>query len=222
MKMELLGSVAILVFLALAVRMPRAWIAAPILTLLLLAAPGGGAQLACFFAGAVFARLRQQGVFQRLNASAGVNLAALAALFILMAVDGFLHTKEWLLWRYPTVAIAIMMAIFSSASAMRAMETRLSQLLGRVSFPLFLVQFPVIVTFTSGAIVALQERQAINLGSAAVVALLSIGVSLAAATAFQPVETFAKSAARILSRAVLRTRSPKLALAPDPELGRAP
>lgn len=219
MKMELLGSVAILVFLALAVRMPRAWMAAPVLTLLLLAAPGGGAQLACFFAGAYFARLRRQGVFQRLNASAGVNVVALGCLFVLMAADGWLHTQEWLLWRYPAFAILIMLAIFSSSSAMRAMETRLSQFLGGVSFPLFLVQFPVIVTFTSWAIVVLQGRQALGLGSAVLVALASIGVSLAAATAFQPIESFAKRAARMLSRAVLRPRSPKLALgAPGPGL----
>ena len=219
MKMELLGSVAILGFLALAVRTPRAWVAAPVLTLLLLAAPGGGAQLACFFAGAFIARLRQQGMFQRLNASAGVNLFALGFLFAIMAADAFLHTKGWFLWRYPAVAILMMLAIFSSASAMRAMESRLSQFLGRVSFPLFLVQFPVIVTFTSWAIIALQGRQALSLASAAGIALLSIGLSLALATAFQPVESFAKHAARILSRAVLRPRSPTLAIgAPDPGL----
>ena len=158
-------------------------------------------------------------MFQRLNASAGVNLLALGFLFAIMAADAFLHTKGWFLWRYPAVAILMMLAIFSSASAMRAMESRLSQFLGRVSFPLFLVQFPVIVTFTSWAIIALQGRQALSLASAAGIALLSIGLSLALATAFQPVESFAKHAARILSRAVLRPRSPTLAIgAPDPGL----
>lgn len=68
----------------------------------------------------------------------------------------------------------------------RLASSRLSLWLGKISFPLFLIQFPVLLSVTSGLIV-LAGPEHVRAFSF-LIASLSIAVAILAATAFQPVE----------------------------------
>lgn len=154
-------------------------------------------------AGAFVAAFTQSAVHQRLRSSRN---GTYLAWFLLLAGIGFAAIRPanlepiWL----TTCSLAILYAVLLDERLQRALRAPLSQWLGRLSFPLYLVHLLVICSFTSWAYVALGGGHPLIGIKAAALFFVSLGICLAMAMLFQPLEQFAIDIGRRLSRRVLR------------------
>ena len=83
-------------------------------------------------------------------------------------------------------------------------ETGVSRLLGHISFPLYLVHFAILVSFTSWATVTAYDAGALSQWVAVGISLASIILSVAAAFAFLPVEQLTQYVNERWARSILR------------------
>ncbi len=146
--------------------------------------------VACFFAGLYFAMARAEGTFAAMRTRRATSPLSGAAIAILVVAESASH----LAGRAdvtPLLAIPLVFCVLSNEPACRAFRSGPSQWLGRISFSLYLVQFPVLVSATSTAIVVAQGAGRLQTGWVCVIALGSIVLSLAAATLFEPIDRFA-------------------------------
>jgi peptidoglycan/LPS O-acetylase OafA/YrhL len=192
MKVELIGS--LLVFASLSTlqyfREPLNPLVAMMSLLLLMPMPMAR-NLACFVAGMIFARLRAQG---RWEAIQGYRLSLYSWLVItaLGSIDG---TNNWLEQGYeykPFFAIPIVAAIFASKPMCNFFSSRLSRFLGRISFPLYLLQFPILISLTSWMIIELSIDGQLSIGRIFVIAFATVVACVVAAVLFGPVDTLTR------------------------------
>ena len=158
--------------------------------------------LSCFVVGMISAKLRFDGVFDALRTSGRAFYLSSGAIVALLAIDGILHSRGFGPLRCPLFAMLLVVLVSCNRVAECAMTTRLSRFLGRISFPLFLVQFPVIISLTSWMIVA-NERSGFRAPNV-VISLLSLLACVVMAELFMPVERFTAVSCRFLSRWVLQ------------------
>jgi peptidoglycan/LPS O-acetylase OafA/YrhL len=207
MTLELWGSVTVLL-LCLAERWlwrpPLALAALAVLCLFTIPLLSG------FFFGALIAYAHRDGglAFRReggRRALIGAAVAAGALLLASMAIwdSGPLagHALARLVV-YGVAAPVLVVAVSGSAWTARLLSTPFSRWLGRISFPLYLMHFPVLVSVTSGAIIATDGAGVLNLPVALLIAFGSLGLSLVVATAFLPVETATAWVGRRIERLV--------------------
>lgn len=192
MKIELMGS-----FLVFALLLGWKRLSRPRLLTLTLFAVGAVAPidmenyLSCFLAGITFADWRARGFF---NAPGpGSCWRALAAIAAVGAADGLLHCRGDDSGKAVFAAL-LMFAVYSSPPLVAFFSGRLSRALGRISFPLYLIQFPVLASLTSGLIVMAGAAGPPTLAAIWGVSLASVAACLLAAMAFEPVETVARVA----------------------------
>ena len=155
----------------------------------------------------------------------------LGALFSLLRHDGYLDAalaemarKPWLQGGYliaafclgalalpmglqeaaaPIAAMLVMLPLLASQPMQRLLSTRPMQFLGQLSLPLLLVQFPVLISFTSGAMLWLAGMGSFNLLNATLVAICTTLLCVLGAFAFLPVEAATKRFCSGLARLVL-------------------
>ncbi len=148
MRMELAGSVAVFLILAAWEFVPRPRLLLWIMYIVLAVLPSATAgQLSCFLAGMIFADLRWRGVFQKVQAKVGGNVLWLLIAAVAIA-DGVLfsqHIHASSAW----FASILLLLMFCSKDATKMLSSPLSRWLGSISFPLYLMQFPVLISFTS-------------------------------------------------------------------------
>jgi len=205
MRLELIGSALTFAILILCHGRRYGWHAvliglALMMTLYVLGRSVLFGNLSCFVVGMICAKLRFDGVFDAARTGERAFYLSSGAIVALLAIDGALHSRGFGSLRCPLFAMVLVVLFSCNSLAERAMTTRLSRYLGRISFPLFLVQFPVIISLTSWMIVA-NERT----GSKApngVIFLLSLLACLVMAELFMPVERFTARFCRFLSRRV--------------------
>jgi len=107
----------------------------------------------------------------------------------------------------PMMALALVSApVFSSRFA-AVFEARLSAFLGRVSFPLYLVQLPVISSISSYAFITMTNAQVPGWLVSVAVLAISVTVTIALAVAFLPIETTAIRTSRMISELFLNPPS---------------
>lgn len=104
----------------------------------------------------------------------------------------------------PIIAPLLVLAVAISRPCRWFLSTRVSSLLGRLSFPLYLVQYPVIVSLTCAMVVRYAARETIGVESALLVVLVSLAVCLVAATAFLPIELLTKRVGALIGTRLLR------------------
>lgn len=140
--------------------------------------------LFCFLIGADLALLHADGHLHRWADSLPVNLAAVTA------------TMAGLVWlvsgphaRYYSIVAAVIVALVISAPWLaRGLESGVSQFLGRISYPLYLIQFPIIVVPTSAAVLWAYNAGMLTFPVAIAIATGSVVASIVAAVGFMPVE----------------------------------
>ena len=198
MRMELFGSLIVFFILSIWQFLPRPRFLLCVLYIALAVAPSATAgQLSCFLAGMLFADLRRQGVFERVQARIG-DKVLWCSIVTLAILDGIVFSRHihvssaWL-------ASVFLLLVFCSRSATSIFSSSFSRWLGSISFPLHLMQFPVLISFTSWAIVFTSKRHQMGLTTCLLIAFSSIGVSLIAARGFRPVELFTKWACNKLA-----------------------
>jgi len=201
MRIELLGSFALFAMLIAWSRIPQPRICAAILFLHAAFAPSNLENyLSCFFAGAIFADWRARGFFTAAGTTR--RWAPTAAIAAIGLADGFLHYFGYDVCK-PLFAVVLVLAIYSSPPFTAFFSKAVSRALGRISFPLYLIQFPVLLSLTSGLIVRAGHNGPLSLVTIWGIALASTAACLLAAIAFEPIEALSRNAGDRLVTAVI-------------------
>jgi peptidoglycan/LPS O-acetylase OafA/YrhL len=202
MKVELMGSFLVFALLLAWRRLSRPRLLVLTVFVAAAAAPLEMANyLSCFLAGLTFADWRARGVFAPLAQRFG--WWSLAAIGAIAAADGLLH---WIgaAQGKAIVAVLLALAVYLSPQASAFFCGRLSRGLGRISFPLYLIQFPVLMSLTAGLIVRAGASGPLSLAAIWGISLASVAACLLAAIAFEPVEAVARGAGDALVALVKR------------------
>lgn len=136
--------------------------------------------------GALMALLHRDGRLATLPEGMASSVVAVVMLVALLLLAPSL-VERLSVWGVP-VAAAIVYLALQSGGINAFLRLPLSQFLGRISFPLYLVHFIVLVTLTSRLIVGAEAEGRLDLTTAIGIGLISSGASLLAAVAFYPVE----------------------------------
>lgn len=184
MSLEMIGSMLVFLtcYLWPRLKQPKAAVALVALALLLL-----NSFLCLFFAGMYLGVLRNEGLYARAGKSGGLQIAILAAFILLILILVVRHGYHAPLFFDLGLAIAIVFVLYSQQGLKSFLRNGLSTWLGDVSFPIYLVQFAVIISFESWMMMEWNARRAETawlplIGFAAVV------VTVLVASAFRRVE----------------------------------
>ena len=154
----------------------------------------------CFLVGLLFADFRARGGFAALATPDRQRFFALALAGILLSVgvanySGHHDQKN-------LKAFALMFVLFSMPAAGAFLRAPLSQFLGRISFPLYLVQFAVIVSPMSAAIGYAERHGGLDRPLSYLIGVAAVGLTIATAYAFLPVERITAKVGAALVRRV--------------------
>jgi peptidoglycan/LPS O-acetylase OafA/YrhL len=199
MSLEMLGSLLVLLVLMLRRTFGLPWIAVGVLTLGL--APFvRTSNLACFPLGMMLGAARLRGVFGRIQARSWSAPASWTLLILAAGADGAAHVADVGEGYKIAFATPMMLAVFCNRRLCALFASRLSRGLGTLSFPVYLVQFPVVASLTSGLIVAAAGHGTLKPPMIWAIGLVSLVVCVAGAGLFLPVERLTLWAGRRLPR----------------------
>jgi peptidoglycan/LPS O-acetylase OafA/YrhL len=187
MEVELKGSILVFGLLLMFSRIRYPWVLIVGLFALLSASRTHG-DYACFLAGMSFASLRSNGYFSRAQ---HLRFAPIVSWFVVVTIavlDGLSHWKDVAHDFTALTAVILLFAVFCNSQLCAFFASKVSLFLGRLSFPLYLVQFPFLVSLTSFAICYAKSYGEITPPSMLTIAVASIAGCLLAAYAFEPVE----------------------------------
>lgn len=155
--------------------------------------------------GALVALLQRDGIIFRRPATSTQSLIA-TIVFVLC----ILISSAVLKWELNGQIIQCLLSgvVLMSAIRSRALDylftRRSSRFMSRISFPIYLVQCAVLISFTSYLVVRVDAMGLLSEWTALAIAAVSVVVTLVASWAFLPIETFAtwtvKQIDRLLSR----------------------
>ncbi|WP_293976365.1 acyltransferase family protein [Sphingomonas sp.] len=203
MSVEMMGSILIFILLSLWDWLRYRAVILVILGLLLLSS-GVACYYAGFVAGLFFASARRQGMIGRIRrwrwmpALSGIAIVALLAAMYASRLRGERF--------YVMLEVALLAAVFVNPWAVSFFSTRVSRFLGHISFPLYLVHFAVLISFTSGMIVHFGGGAALDQRMAATIASASVAAAIVAAILFEPVELLTRMFGKWLARTIVLPR----------------
>jgi peptidoglycan/LPS O-acetylase OafA/YrhL len=217
MQIELLGSLLVFCYILMDPYLRRKWIG---LMAIFLVCVGGHSSLAGFPIGILFGYLRVGGLFTRLRQRPDVQIATMV-LALVAIVAGFYGDRLKTDWSPASIiaACVLVFCVYSNANLTAFCSSSLSRWLGKISFPLFLVHFPVIASFTSGMLLLAHTGEPLGTGTIWLIALASAMLSLGVAVLFLPVEKLTAKLGDAVCRAVMRPEF--LAQHRSPESARA-
>jgi peptidoglycan/LPS O-acetylase OafA/YrhL len=142
----------------------------------------------CLFGvGVLLGYARQRGLLEQLRNSTRwqiVCIAVAALAFGLSALYRGNHASA-------LVATLLVVVFYTHRLLRRFFVCSLSRYLGAISFPLYLVHFPVIISLMSWMLISSSEQpQGLDTARLGLIALSTVAVSLVAATAFRQTERF--------------------------------
>ncbi len=159
--------------------------------------------LSLFFVGLMIGMLRVRGAFEAARLSIFWQIVSTASFVALAIVDSLFELG--VLLRIVT-AICIVLSIYASRPMLFLMRSRLSRFLGRISFPLYAIQFAVFASFTSWAVVFANDRGMLTLWVAAAISGLSIVLIIGLGAAIAVIE---KRYLRLVSRVLTTLTTPR-------------
>jgi peptidoglycan/LPS O-acetylase OafA/YrhL len=207
MQYELIGSVVVFAVLLSFRYIKWPWVLLGIAALLLLIAPETS-QISCFLFGIAFSCARMNGGFAALQKHPLAAPLSYGAIILLAAFDGYTQWKGILHARMALFAVPMVFAVFCNKGLCNFFANRVSRILGTLSFPIYLVQFPILMSFTSIAIVYAAGHGGLTPISTLTIATLSVLVCLLAAYLFTPVEAFTKLFGNRLTGALIADPEP--------------
>jgi len=199
MGVEFDCSLLVFALLLFARRLPGFRLALLLAAVALAVAPQRAMQnVSCFLVGMLFADFRAGGGFAALGTPDRQRLLAIAlGAFALSAgaraFYGYHDHKN-------LYAIAILFCIFAMPAATVLFRTPLSRFLGRIAFPLYLVQFPVIASPMCAMMVGAEAHGQFDRPVAYAIGLATVALSLAVAWAFLPIERVTAKVGSMLVR----------------------
>jgi peptidoglycan/LPS O-acetylase OafA/YrhL len=166
-----------------------------------------GSFFGLFFAGVLFSSWRQRGVFDRLLTSRTHQYTVLLAAVFCMSIyviAGRLESAHVVLHRLmiPILSMALVFCAYSQRRLKAFFSSGLSRFLGVISFPVYLLQFQVLISLMSWLVVRQYEAK-VQLDDASLLsfAAITVAVTIVAAWGFSRVE---RLALRAIDRHVLR------------------
>lgn len=155
--------------------------------------------IGCFVLGMICSDLLVRGTFASFRTSRRWQITALAAVPVsyLLIMTAYVTIGENIRL-YAILGFGLIMAVHIHPILEKAMNGGVSQYLGRLSFPLYLMHFAVIVTFSSWMTVALGEA-GISILESLLIGIGTVIVSLCAAQVFMPVEVMTVRACRAIA-----------------------
>ncbi len=142
--------------------------------------------VSCFLVGVLFADFRARGGFAALGTPDRQKLFAAALLGALLSAGAAAYGGHH---DYKNLkAIAILFFVFAMPGVSAVFRAPVSQFLGKISFPLYLVQFPVIVGPMCMVLVAAENRGMFDRPMAYAIGVGTLALTIAVAWAFLPVE----------------------------------
>ncbi len=188
MSVELFGSVLLFLVLFLAKTSRQRYIIYIILAPFLIKY---NPYLGCFIFGMLFGELRASGLFQLLCAQKATNWIALLVI-IAVILSSFVYPSFLSRERYFSFAAALFLfAIYCSKWLQVVFDNRLSRFLGEISFPIYLVHFPIIISLQSYLVLLLFPNGIVTREGASIIIALTVCTSLFVAYCFRPVERIA-------------------------------
>ena len=166
-----------------------------------------GSFFSLFFAGVLFSTWRQRGVFERLLSNRNHQYAALLAVAFLLSIyvfAGSLESAHEVLHRLmiPILSMALVFCAYSQRWLKAFFSNSLSRFLGVISFPVYLLQFQVLISLMSWLVVRQYEAKAQpDYSSLLSFSAVTVAVTIMAAWVFSKVERLALST---IDRHVLR------------------
>jgi peptidoglycan/LPS O-acetylase OafA/YrhL len=154
--------------------------------------------LICFVFGMIFGEMRVAGIFDRLAARPAANWIAL-----LVAISVGVGLTVYPMLPLPEAgnahrisfgATLFLLAIYSSTRLRGIFDNRLSHFLGNLSFPIYLVHFPLIISLESFLALRFFPDGSVTRPTAYLIMLTTLAASLLAAFLFLRVERFAITA----------------------------
>jgi hypothetical protein len=172
---------------------------------MLLICLGADSMLACFPIGMLCAIARARGGFAWLRRQAITEPVALVG-FALALVIGTWCNRVWQGFLTPSIiagGVAVV-CVYASERLTRFFSAPLSLWLGQISFPIFLLQFPVIVSFTSGMALLAHAHGLLSPATIWLIVSASAALCLFISRLFRPVETWAARAGALVCNVMMR------------------
>jgi peptidoglycan/LPS O-acetylase OafA/YrhL len=166
-----------------------------------------GSFFSLFFAGVLFSTWRQRGVFERLLSNRIHQYTALLAVALCLSIyviAGSLESTHEVLHRLmiPILSMALVFCAYSQRRLKTFFSNGLSRFLGIISFPVYLLQFQVLISLMSWLVVRQSEPKVqLDYVSLLSFAAITVAVTIVAAWGFSRIERLALSA---IDRHVLR------------------
>jgi peptidoglycan/LPS O-acetylase OafA/YrhL len=149
-------------------------------------------EYACFLFGVIYSGMRSAGLFRRAHASALIQTLTWAAIAAIIAFEAARGSGFFAGQLNAHIAIVLTLAIFCNRICSDFFANSLSRRLGDLSFPIYLLQFPVLVSFTSLCIIYAGDHSVLTPGVAVIIGIFTLIACVAAAVAFQPVEALTR------------------------------
>ena len=201
-RIEMVGSLLVLVYLFADVQIRRRYTA---IVFMLLICLGADSMLACFPIGMLCAIARARGGFAWVRRHAITEPVALAG-FAFALVIGTWCNRVWQGLLTPSIiagGVAVA-CVYASERLTRFFSAPLSLWLGQISFPIFLLHFPVIVSFTSGMALLAHAHGLLSPAMIWLIVAASATLCLFISCLFRPVETWAARAGALACKVMMR------------------
>jgi peptidoglycan/LPS O-acetylase OafA/YrhL len=156
--------------------------------------------LFCFLIGMFYAEKRSNGWFQKMQRNKKYQPVIIGALVMVCLINGICNWYGFAEKYKDIMAAVMLLCIYSNKGITGFFSNRISQFLGKISFPIYLVQLPVIVAITSYLIVWSQRNEMLSEQFTPwIIISLSTTCCILAAIIFEPVEIFTKKVGNILA-----------------------
>lgn len=143
---------------------------------------------ALFFVGVLFAHLRVSGIFTKLSTNRMWQIATISIIMILVILDTKLRFFNSQGHVNILISSGLVFCIYSSNLCLSIFSCKISRILGKISFPLYLIHFSVIASLTSFLII----KYSLTLDDfhIFIISLTSILTSILGALLFYRIEIF--------------------------------
>lgn len=198
MSIEMLGSIIVFLFILSEQHIKRKYEVLIIAALIFFCAHSF---VACFLVGVFYARLRATGWFLFIQQKKNIQWIALPISLTAWVINGY--RKEWGLGDELvtiTTSSIFLFCVYVCPVYLSLFKSKFSLWLGKISFPLYLVQFPVIVSFTAGSTLWVYHHDKFHAWVIGVVGLTSVVICVITAVLFEPVEILTGKIGRLVSK----------------------
>jgi peptidoglycan/LPS O-acetylase OafA/YrhL len=161
--------------------------------------------LACFPIGVLCGYFQSRGYFRGLGGRSVIQIIANLA-FCAALIVGTYCNRIWPGWLLPSIVASsvLVVSVHASGSLGQFFAWPFSRWLGRISFPLYLTHFPVIVSFTSGSVLLAHAYGALNPVIIWIIIISSAALSLLVAVFFLPTEALTVRLSDLVARLIVR------------------